>query len=137
MLSMLQPAELLRARLVERQRYRSKLDPPEILVHFLEPDRLANQGFTQEQPTALPLDLSIGADSADFIAARVLHLREPAREHARRGRVAGRRVRSNGEIKWQGWEVLLRGVRAWFVGCQHAVEGLLEIRVGLSASQHH
>ena len=91
MVPMLQPDELLRVRLVKRQLNRSKLDPPEILVHFLEPDRLANQGFTQEQPTALPFDLSIGAHPAHLIAARVLDLWEPPRERSRRGRVAVRR----------------------------------------------
>ena len=48
---------------------------PDAVVDLLKPDALADQDFADEQELALPFDTPVGAHSAHFIVARILHVR--------------------------------------------------------------
>src|SRR5512144_2458615 len=56
-----------------------------------QPDRLADQGFAEEDEVAPPFDLAVGADAADLDIAGVLGLAQASVPAPRRATIGGDR----------------------------------------------
>ena len=77
--------------MIHGQRYRTKMNRPELIVDLSEAHRLSDQGFAQEEHLSDPFDLPVGANPADLHARPVFDLRQTLREAPLRGPVALRR----------------------------------------------
>ena len=72
--------------MIHGQRYRTKMNRPELIVDLPEADRLSDQGLTQEEHFSRPFDLSVGANPADLHARPVFDLRQTLRKRRCEGR---------------------------------------------------
>ena len=78
----MQVPSLYRASLcmIHGQRYRTKMNRPELIVDLPEAHRLSDQGLVQEEHLCGPFDLPVGADPADLNTRSVFDLRQTLRE---------------------------------------------------------